>query len=132
MLSILRLDDDHIVKRIYLGLKDKQLVGAGERSGTFGAAGPDGTMVVSELGEATKEAAKEYVETLQNASLKSVCRGRMLKRYLAPPAIPCLDSKQGPFVWYHHEVSLHGCLESISIVGWLNYSRFSLTCNHAD
>ena len=28
--NILRLDDDHIVKRVYLGLRDEQLVGAGD------------------------------------------------------------------------------------------------------
>ena len=73
--NILRLDDDHIVKRVYLGLKDEPLVGAGDtKNGVRGhlerLARTAGWMGQSFEMPAAKDAAKEYVEKRQNASFK--------------------------------------------------------------
>ena len=35
--DVLRLEDDHVIKRVYLGLKDEQLLGAGDtKNGVWG------------------------------------------------------------------------------------------------
>ena len=73
--NILRLDDDHIVKRVYLGLKDEPLVGAGDtKNGVRGhlerLARTANWMGKSFEKSAAKDAAKEYVESRQNASFK--------------------------------------------------------------
>ena len=72
---ILRLDDDHIVKRVYLGLKDEPLVGAGDtKNGARGhlerLARTANWMGKSFEKSAAKDAAKEYVESRQNALFK--------------------------------------------------------------
>ena len=70
-----RLDDDHIVKRVYLGLRDEQLVGAGDTKNGVRGHLERLARTANWLGEsfektASKDAAKEYVEVRQNASFK--------------------------------------------------------------
>jgi len=65
----------HIVKRVYLGLKDEQLVGAGDTKNGVRGRLERLVRTASWLGKsfektAAKDAAKEYVEARQNASFK--------------------------------------------------------------
>jgi len=73
--NILRLDDDHIVKRVYLGLKDEQLVGFGDTKNGVRGHLERFARTANWLGQssekpAAKDAVKEHVETRQNALFK--------------------------------------------------------------